>query len=136
MEGHKEHCHPGATHSKCDLEGHKEYCHPDTNHSKFDLEGHKEHCHPGTTHSKCVLEGHKEHCHPGATHSKCDWKDTKNIVILILLIVSVFWKYKIQKNWCTVTVAPTIEHHDGHSRTPANHRWDQVPGRSKRLLVG
>ena len=35
---------------------------------------------------------------------------------------------KIQKNWCTVTVAPTIEHHGGHSRTPANQRWwDQVP---------
>ena len=33
---------------------------------------------------------------------------------------------KIQKNWCTVTVAPTIEHHGGHSRTLANQRWDQV----------
>ena len=42
------------------------------------------------------------------------------------------WSYqcKIQKNWCTVTVAPTIEHHCGHSRTPANQRCDQVPGRS------
>ena len=39
---------------------------------------------------------------------------------------------KIQKNWCTVTVAPTIEHHGGHSRTPANQRRDQVPGRSQR----
>ena len=27
---------------------------------------------------------------------------------------------KIQKNWCTVTVAQTIEHHSGHSRAPAN----------------
>ena len=35
---------------------------------------------------------------------------------------------KIQKNWCTVAVAPTIEHHGGHSWTPANQRWDQVPG--------
>ena len=26
------------------------------------------------------------------------------------------------KNSCTVTVAPTIEHHVGHSRTPANQR--------------
>ena len=43
---------------------------------------------------------------------------------------------KIQKNWCTVTVAPTIERHGGHSRTPANQRWDQVPGRSQRLLLG
>ena len=43
---------------------------------------------------------------------------------------------KIHKNWCTVTVAPTIEHHGGHSRTPANQRWDQVPGRSQRLLLG
>ena len=34
---------------------------------------------------------------------------------------------KIQKNW-TVTLAPTIEHHGWHSRTPANQRWDQVPG--------
>ena len=32
---------------------------------------------------------------------------------------------KIQKNWCTVTVAPTIEHHGGHSRTSANQRGDQ-----------
>ena len=39
-------------------------------------------------------------------------------------------KCKIQKNWCTVTMSPTIEHHGGHSRTPANQRWDQVPGRS------
>ena len=38
-------------------------------------------------------------------------------------------KCKIQTNWCTVTVAPTIEHNGGHSRTPANQRWDQVPGR-------
>ena len=37
---------------------------------------------------------------------------------------------KIQKNWCTITLAPTIEHHGGLSRTPANQRWDQVPGRS------
>ena len=36
-------------------------------------------------------------------------------------------KWKIQNNWCTV--APTIEHHGGHSRTPANQSWDQVPGR-------
>ena len=48
----------------------------------------------------------------------------------------VWQKCKIQKNWCTVTAAPTIEHHGGHSRTPANQRWDQVPGRSQRLLLG
>ena len=48
----------------------------------------------------------------------------------------VWQKCKIQKNWCTVTVAPTIEHHGGHSWTPANQRWDQVPGRSQRLLLG
>ena len=42
---------------------------------------------------------------------------------------------KIQKNWCTVTVAPTIEHQGRHSRTPANQRWDQEPGRSQRLLL-
>ena len=34
-------------------------------------------------------------------------------------------KCKIQKNWCTVTVAPTIEHHGGYSRTPANQMWDR-----------
>ena len=45
-------------------------------------------------------------------------------------------EWEIQKNWCTVTMAPTIEHHGGHSRTPANQRWDQVPGRSQRLLLG
>ena len=38
-------------------------------------------------------------------------------------------KCKIQKNWCTVTVAPTIEYHGGHSRTSVNQWWDQVPGR-------
>ena len=32
----------------------------------------------------------------------------------------VWQKCKIQKNWYTVTVAPSIEHHGGHSRTPAN----------------
>ena len=26
-------------------------------------------------------------------------------------------------------MAPTIEHHRGHSWTPADQRWDQVPGR-------
>ena len=31
--------------------------------------------------------------------------------------------------------APTIEHHGGDARTPANQRWDQVPGRSQRLLA-
>ena len=45
-------------------------------------------------------------------------------------------KCKIQKNWCTVNVAPTIEYHGGHSQTPASQRWDQVPGRSQRLLLG
>ena len=48
----------------------------------------------------------------------------------------VWQKCKIQKNWCTVTVVPTIDHHDGHSWTPANQRWDQVPGRNQRLLLG
>ena len=48
----------------------------------------------------------------------------------------VWQKCKIQKNWCTVTVAPTIEHHGGHWRTPANQRWDQVPGRNQSLLHG
>ena len=43
---------------------------------------------------------------------------------------------KIQKNWCTVTAAPTTEHHGGHSRTPANQRWDQAPGRSQRPPPG
>ena len=28
-------------------------------------------------------------------------------------------------------MAPTIEHQGGHSQTPANQRWDQVPGRSR-----
>ena len=48
----------------------------------------------------------------------------------------VWQKCKIQKNWCTVTVARTIEHHSGHSRTPENQRRDQVPGRSQHLLLG
>ena len=45
-------------------------------------------------------------------------------------------KSKLQKNWYTVTVAPAIDYHGGHSRTPANQRWDQVPGRSQHLLLG
>ena len=48
----------------------------------------------------------------------------------------VWKKCKIQKNWCTVTVASKIEHHYGHSQTPANQRWDHVPGRIQRLLLG
>ena len=48
----------------------------------------------------------------------------------------VWQKCKIQKNWCTVTVAPTIENHGGRSRIRANQRWDQVTGRSQRLLLG
>ena len=47
----------------------------------------------------------------------------------------VWQKCNIQKNWCTVTVVPTIENHDGHSRTPANKKWDQMPGRNQRLLL-
>ena len=42
----------------------------------------------------------------------------------------VWQKCKIQKNWCTVTVAPIIEHHGGHSRTPVNQGWDQVRSNS------
>ena len=45
-------------------------------------------------------------------------------------------KCKIQKNCCTVTMAQTIEHHAGHSWTPANQRLDQVPLRSQRILLG
>ena len=44
--------------------------------------------------------------------------------------------FTIQKNWCTVAVAPTVKHHVGLSRTPANQRWDQVPGRRQCLLLG
>ena len=50
--------------------------------------------------------------------------------------VQLWQTFIIQKNWCTVTVAPTIKHHGGHSRTTANQRWDLVPGRSQRLLRG
>ena len=32
-------------------------------------------------------------------------------------------------------MVPTIEYNGGHSGTPANQRWDQVPGRSQRLLL-
>ena len=47
----------------------------------------------------------------------------------------VWQKWKIQKSWCTVTVTPTIEHHSGHPRTPANQRWDQVPGRRSKSVI-
>ena len=39
----------------------------------------------------------------------------------------VWQKCKIQKNWCTVTVAPTIKHQGGNSRSPGNKSWYQVP---------
>ena len=55
---------------------------------------------------------------------------------LVAILRNLHFECKIQKNWCTVTVAPTIEHHGGHSWTPENQRWDQVPGRSQRLLLG
>ena len=38
---------------------------------------------------------------------------------------------KIQKNWCIVTVVPTIDHHGGQSQTPANQSWDQVSRKSQ-----
>ena len=38
------------------------------------------------------------------------------------------FKYKIQKNWCTVTVEQTIEHHGGHSRIPATRGETRCPG--------
>ena len=31
--------------------------------------------------------------------------------------------------------ALSLWHHGGHSRTPTNQRWDQVPGRSQRFLI-
>ena len=48
------------------------------------------------------------------------------VVPLIDVLTLLYCTWKIQKNWYTVTVAPTKEHHGGHSRTPANQRWDQV----------
>ena len=38
------------------------------------------------------------------------------------------YECKIQKNWCTVTVAPTIEHHDGHSRPLQSRGETRCPG--------
>ena len=35
---------------------------------------------------------------------------------------------KIQKNWCTVTMAPTIEHNGGHSRTLQTRGETRCPG--------
>ena len=40
---------------------------------------------------------------------------------------------KIQKNWSTVAIM--LEYSGGHSWTPWNHRWDQVSGRSRRVLL-
>ena len=73
--------------------------------------------------------------------------NAKPLILVLFMSLKTFWKIclsycrvvllecKTQKNWCTVTVAPTIEHHGRHSRSPANQRWDQVPGRSQRLLT-
>ena len=38
------------------------------------------------------------------------------------------FRCKIQKNWCTVTVAPTIEHHGGHLRTLRTRGETRCPG--------
>ena len=40
----------------------------------------------------------------------------------------VWQKCKIQKNWCTVTVAPTKEHHGGHSRLTHSGNIDIFSG--------
>ena len=45
----------------------------------------------------------------------------------------VWQKCKIQKNWCTLNVAQTIEHNGGHSRT-FNIKF--VAGRGTTMLVG
>ena len=44
----------------------------------------------------------------------------------------VLWNQcKIQKNWCTVTVAPTIEHHGGHSSSTHS---PHMQGENKRVF--
>ena len=58
---------------------------------------------------------------------------SRNSTFVVIRYEYIAFQCKIQKNWCTVTVAPQIEHHGGHSWIPANQRWDQVPGRSQRL---
>ena len=40
--------------------------------------------------------------------------------------INKYVKYK--KNWCTVTVAPTIEHHGGHSRSLQTRGETRCPG--------
>ena len=45
------------------------------------------------------------------------------------------WQCKIKKNWCTVTVAPTIEHHGGHSRTPAYQSHQNFDNTTNPLLM-
>ena len=49
------------------------------------------------------------------------------LFMLALMGVSVL-KCKIQKNWCTVTMAPTIDHHGGHSWTPVTRGETRCPG--------
>ena len=68
-------------------------------------------------------------------NTKCDDSGSDVFPCIKPNILPFLYKCKIQKNWCTVTVAPTIEHHDGHSRTPANQRWGHVPGRSHILKL-
>ena len=90
----------------------------------LDVDRHYIECHsnntPGKRHNNTWVESLAGNCTTSSTRQR----------------QQVWQKCKIQKNWCTVTVAPTIEHHGGHSRAPANQRWDQVPGRSQRLLLG
>ena len=70
----------------------------------------------------------------GITHAKIDHR--RKVELNLHYVYSNLYTCKIQKKWCTVTVAPIIQHQRGHSRTPANQRRDQVPGRSQRLLLG
>ena len=84
------------------------------------------------------LDGHHIESVTATIHQKKNFKRLKNTCVESLAgncttsssrqREQVWQKCKIQKNRCTVTVAPTREHHGGHSRTPANQRWDQVPG--------
>ena len=68
---------------------------------------------PGKRHNNTRVESFTGNCTTSSTRQR----------------EQVWQKCKIQKNWCTVSLAPTIEHHAGHSWIPAIKSLDQkCPG--------
>ena len=59
----------------------------------------------------------------GKRHNTLESNPSREYYQLHTAKEQVWQKCEIQKNWCTVTVSPTKEHHGGYSRTPAYIIW-------------